>query len=77
MDDYLLLITIVEVQKWLYSISEVIFIDKNLEKIIKKCTNNPVEDIVALFDFKHFYNFQKDLQKYRIMYFTLMMMKNF
>ena len=61
-DDYLLLITIVEVQKWLYSISEVIFIDKNLEKIIKKNTD-PVEDIVALFDFKHFYNFQKDFQQ--------------
>ena len=62
MDDYIVLMTIVEVQKWIFSISEVLFIDKNFEKIIKKNTN-PFVSPVEFFDFECFNNFQKDFQQ--------------
>ena len=65
-DDYLLLLTMVSVQKWLYSISEVFFIDKNFEKTILKKIRDPFEDPVYLIDFEYydcFGNFQKDFQR--------------
>ena len=64
-DDYLLLLNMVEIQKWFYSINEVIFIDKNFEKIIKKTTSDPFEDGAYYFDFENydcFGNFKKDFQ---------------
>ena len=65
-DDYLLLLNMVAIHKWLYSIDEVIFIDKNFEKIIKKTTNDPFEDGAYYLDFEYydcFGNFQKDFQR--------------
>lgn len=65
-DDYLLLLSMVEIQKWDYSVSEVIFIDKNFEKIIKKTTSDPYEGGAAYFDFEHgdcFGNLQKNFQR--------------
>ena len=65
-DDYLLLLTMVEIQRWEFSISEVIFIDKHFEKIIIKTNSDPFEDGAYYFDFYYFDcfgNFQKDFQR--------------
>lgn len=59
-DDYLLLITLVEVTKWMFGISEVFMIDKHFENIIQK-ELDPYQ--LPLKDFGYFDNFKISFQQ--------------
>lgn len=59
-DDYLLLITLMEITKWMFGISEVFMIDKHFENIIQK-ELDPYQS--PLYDFGYFDNFKNSFQQ--------------
>ena len=60
--NYLLLINMIEVQKWLLGINEIIIIDKNLENKIRKFLD-PYEFFIGDFEDYGFYNYKNGFVK--------------